>query len=530
MAYDSYGPMYAVYATNTGTSGVMFDANINDQQGVFYKESDNPDSQPRCICEGGAIVAALPDINLDGDSNHDAGVLISTGGTNLSWAFDYNSGNPHSINTTGVSNQISNICPVGNAGFYFSTKDTYATLWFAAYSGGSFTLSSQSMSAYWQPNTCISWITATPGNGQGFDVMFTGDRCYRIAPPYPATRYTDGRQLYGASGATVTFIQDVSDDPNNPCPWYADEPGGICLSSMVITRVNAAVDGTLYFFTSTPPLAQLWKSDGTAGGTVAIYNQEQLPWYEYLYSDGNGEHYGNSEIPFREIAGIDGYLDTSVSPHVPRVYFWMTDPNPSCLWYTDGSVYNPNATPTGPKPTPITDFMLRYCPGPKIPGQVVGDRPLTIVKDTADPLFGTVYLTAGIVNYDAQTIYSLYKIAHGATCVSGSVTWNGVPVNAVWDSGVGSGSACNWLTVVETPVGGGVDNHTLYFRGGDDYDPRNLHVYSYTSGSGVSVLGGSPLNMDPSWLVFDYQNQRLYYFSIFEMQSSNMDVKLVWWS
>ncbi|GEM_PF-4488299 len=524
--------MYEVYdSSGGGASGVMFSANGS----VYYKASDNNNYEPTWVSDG-TIVGRVVGFNLNLESNPDSVVVVANG-SQLYWAYNTTQ---HEIGSSALSSEteVANLCTIPGTGFYFSSHNTGAKLWFVPYSSGSFGApGSYDMTSIgsWQADTRISWITAVPKVGvQTYDVMFSGDRCYKISPPYPAIRYTDGRQLWGMLSTAIAPTEidaNVGDEFNHPCPWYYGDPplNGKCPGEMVISINNVAIDegtvGTLYFATNSTTLSQLWKSNGTPEGTMPVYNLEDLPTQA-------------GEVPFNQVVGMDGYLDTVANPDVTRVYFWLADSYPSDMWVTDGTPYDPDPDPPGPFPTPITGFDLTYCDGPTMSRQHVGGSPFAIVTDTRDPLYGTVYFTAGVYNSDGDNIYSLYKLKRGQTTVYDDqmpATWN----NAIWDSGIGPNSACKWLTLVETYVSDELDNHKLYFRGGQPVNANNMRnrgLYYFDPQAspnptvyGVDLSGDSVPDMDVSWLVdaAHASPQRLYYFSLYGTQGTN--VKLCWW-
>lgn len=507
--------MYAVYNDESGAPGVMFNASIDGgSPTVFYKKSDTS-SQPTPVSTGW-ILGAANGIQMSGGTSPDDGVVFAHGTapdtTTLYWASD-NSGS-FDIGSFPSGTEISNICGIGNAGFYFSTWYSGAMLHFAEHTSSGFTLHSYDMTdpqiGSWHDDTRISWITAVPGNSGGYDVMFSGDRCYREGSP--VTRYTDGRQLWGmlSTNTAPTIIDaDVGDEITHPCPWYdAGSPlYGLCPWEMIITNTSAAVGGKLYFATTSDSLAQLWVSNGTPIGTAPIDNEDHLPWY-ISELDEHGQPI-KIDVPLRQISGIDGYVDDNGTP---QVFLWRAEVNPSCLWVTHGTINT--------EPTPIGGFDVNYCVGPKIPGKNAGDRPFVIVKDTADPDFGTAYFTAAITNENGQTPYELYKIARDATSISAGPLWDG----GLWSSGLGPVSACKWLTAIDGK---------LYFRGGQPANENNMRLremYVYDSSVGSVTLTPVP-DIDVSWLVYDdgINPGRLYYFSLYGTSPMNTRVKLCWW-
>ena len=490
---------YAVYDSGTHTSGVMFlGTDGNNASGVWFKASG---STTLTCFDDAAILGAVA------DNNGSVGVVYRLGDGTLKW----NDGTGTiQVYARTVSDEISNFCAVNSTtthGFYFSTWNSNdgANLWFADTVSGTFVLHAPFPMApsplcgtpYWHSDTRISWITAVPGNGQGYDVMFSGDRCTQDR------MYTDGRQLWGATGPnTPVEIHDTSSDVppwcyNNPaqppyynqCPWW-----------MVTSKINVAVDGKLYFSDyASNSLGELWVSDGTT--TTCIYDNESFDW-------------GDNEAPFKPIAGMQGYLYGDE----PRVFFYLDSSTPSDLWVTDGSsVY---AIAGG--------FDLDYCAGPKIPGQQAAHNPFVVVTDPQDTdYYGTAYFTAGTYDENGTCRYRLYQIAPGddISALSASPLWT-------WGSGP-SGPAQDWLTIGETPVGGGVDNHTLYFKG-DNLSPnqRNRKTFSYDPGSGVITAASTP-NYDPSWLVYDLNPYSgvgtLYYFSFSGTTMMDQTEYLCWW-
>ena len=509
---------------------------------VYYKVSDNTNDEPVWVGNG-TIVGQVHGLKMHAaDTTPNDSIVVAVYGAHLYWAYDGSDLTNHEIDSSvlGSETEVANVCGIDDTGFYFSSHYTGAKLWFVAHESGSTNFAVPTESPYnmtdvnigaWQPDTRISWITAVPKIGvQGYDVMFTGDRSYRLEEPVGSGiyhRYSDGRQLWGMlnTDPKPELIRDISSEP---APWYGTAyppvpPYGQCPSGMVISNNKVAIaDGTLYFTTTSNMFSQLWRSNGTLSSTVPIRNEEYLP-----SQDG--------DVPFSQTAGMDGYLDAGpdmnlhTSDDVPRVFFWLADAFPTDLWVTDGGTV-----------AAITGFKLDYCAGPKMAGQHNGGRPLAIVTDIRDPLYGTVYFSAGITNYDGQTISSLYKISRLQNTIVDSQ--DGVPrtwFNAIWDSGIGPNSACRWLTVVETNMGGGVYNHKLYFRGGEPVNTTNMRnrqlLYYDPQASpsptvySVDLSGDSVPDMDVSWLVWDELGspKRLYYFSLYGTQGTN--VKLCWW-
>ena len=491
--------MYAVHHISPAASGVIFFGADGTTSGLCYKPSDSSEPQ---IGDPGTILGAVK------DSAGDAGVVIRWPDNTLTWT-----DGPTSHSYTGtVSDEISNFCGVDGVGFYFSTWNSTngANLWFTGV--GDTALGTPTPmappplygTAYWGRDTRISWITAVPGNSAtpAFDVMFSGDRCYegdpQANPPIP--RGTDGRQLWGATGANAPIeVWDTSSDVPPWCGGTSDPPYyGQCPWWMVTQKVNTAVGGKLYFADyASNSLGELWVSDGTT--TTCIYDEESFDW-------------GGAEVPFKPIAGMQGYLDGTT----PRVYFYLDDSTPSDLWRIDG---------TSITAIDLDEFDPRYCAGPKIPGQQVAHNPSVIVTDPADSDYGTAYFTAGVYNVNGNCPYVLYSIAP-----------NDTTAYRLWEPpGVPSGPAQDWLTIAETP------SHTykLYFKG-DNLNPneRNLKTFSYDPGSGVITAAPNP-NYGTSWLVYDqyadynpntglYQG-RLYYFSFSGTRRTNPTEYLCWW-
>jgi ELWxxDGT repeat protein len=148
-----------------------------------------------------------------------------------------------------------------------------------------------------------------PGSGSSFPAAFTavGGTVY-----FTASDGTNGRELWktnGTAGGTV-LVKDIN-TATGP-GYYSGEFGSSFPSSLT------AVGGTLYFTADDGEHGEeLWKTDGTAGGTVLVKDINTGSYLSY----GNGTYGSNPE----DLTAVAGTLYFSADDGESGAELWKTN-------------------------------------------------------------------------------------------------------------------------------------------------------------------------------------------------------------
>ncbi len=198
----------------------------------------------------------------------------------------------------------------------------------------------------------------------------------------PANKVYQPSNLIGAGGALYFFAYG---DDNQYHFMRVAQPGDApqTLADLappppliyLLAPSSTVLNGELYFTASISNQAALYKTDGTAAGTVAVTDQS-LSNPSYLYTVGNKVFFLASNSPGRQLFSTDGtgtgtvqlshatnYVSVGGGSVLPildgAVYFTTTDTSNSVqFWKTDGTVAGTVATASFPATNGQSDYPV----------------------------------------------------------------------------------------------------------------------------------------------------------------------------